>query len=128
MPSRIKRNITAGYTTSKKSGRKGKVIITFPPVLESFDLPAKDHILTVKAGDFVKVLFEYKGQTERMWVIIDRDKDRDPHMWHGILDNNPAFLPAAAGDGVFFHPLAIIDIMRANEIAPVLARIDQGRA
>ncbi len=57
-------------------------------------------------------MFSFRGDFERMWVILSDSKDIDK--WSGYLDNDPVGGQLSqvlkSGDLVEFHPLDIIDI------------------
>lgn len=84
-----------------------------PPLAETFELPNREELLRLKAGDSVKLRFQVGNDTpERMWVVL---KDcSSTNEWTGLIDNDATqhetvkSLPA--GILVRFHPLDIIAI------------------
>jgi hypothetical protein len=92
-----------------------KYKIQRPPLAETFFLPSKERLLSLKPDDLVKIIFQIETEdedAERMWVKII--KQQDSAEWTGILDNDPygekLKQVIKAGDQVIFHPLDIIQI------------------
>jgi len=96
-----------------------KVFVELPPFVPSFHIPEHDEVLTLKIGDFVKLILKPEQPThphlsgERMWVQIT--KRLGPNDWEGITDNDPLFLPVKIGTKVTFHPAAVVDFLRASD-------------
>lgn len=88
-----------------------KYKILRPPLHPNFELPTRDELLALKAGDLVKLIFEVGDVgAERMWVILT--DITTPEQWEGTLDNEPFSDESAAStkvkDRIKFHPLDII--------------------
>jgi len=84
--------------------------ITRPPLVDTFELPAREELLALQDGDYVKLIF---NDQERMWVeIIDCS---DSKKWVGALNNNPVLVDAALGDFIEFNPLDVIGIMKNSK-------------
>jgi hypothetical protein len=84
-----------------------------PPLVESYELPTREELLSLKTGDLAKVTFRVgNDKAERMWVVLT--DCTNPEEWHGTLDNDAIQESAAkilpAGADVAFHPLDIIAI------------------
>lgn len=60
---------------------------------ETFHVPPKEDLATIKPGDFVKLIFDVKGvphiKGERMWVHVTRVSKGKIE---GTLDNNPMYV------------------------------------
>jgi hypothetical protein len=107
-------------TTKTELGKEeqisgGEYTIAFPPVLDSFDLPSREQLLSLRNGDLVKLVFHADGCiSERIWVqICDKLSGWE---WVGVIDNYPLSIPVTYGEFVRFHPLCVIDITRYGEI------------
>lgn len=88
---------------------RGTQSIRRPPLHENFELPTREELLAVKAGDNVKVIFEGAEGAERMWVKVTACEQGA--LWEGELDNAPLFLPLNVGDAITFHPYDVINIL-----------------
>ena len=80
---------------------------------DTFKIPSKKEIDSVKVNDLVKLIFVEKNDSpetipERMWVkIIEINKDN----FVGILDNKPYYIESVKyGDKIVFKIENIIDI------------------
>ena len=85
--------------------------IVRPPLHENFELPERRELLSLKANDLVKIIFQVADEIpERMWVILKNNDDDS--LWSGILDNDPVGVKTQeklkAGMEVKFHPLDVI--------------------
>ena len=89
--------------------------IARPPLAETYDLPDRRDLLTLKAGDTVKLIFRTEEGGERMWIQLSKTDDIDE--WYGTLDNAPMDIAdLGLGDQVGpFHPLDIIAIYRTDK-------------
>jgi uncharacterized protein YegJ (DUF2314 family) len=77
---------------------------------ETFEIPSRAEIKTLKPGDLVKLCFEEDGlYSERMWVNIISNKGDE---FRGILDNQPFGLSTVKyRDIVKFNSKHILSIM-----------------
>ena len=80
----------------------------------TYFLPSPPEIGAVSKGDIVKLIFNYRHQTEkwateRMWVFVD---EADGEALRGLLDNDPdePTSPLKAGDEIVFWRHQIISI------------------
>jgi len=79
----------------------------------SFEIPSKAEINSLKSGDYVKLIFEEEGaNSERMWVkIMSIGNDN----FHGVLMNDPFNLTSIKdGDLVVFNSKNIIEVIYEN--------------
>lgn len=88
-------------------------VVLRPPLEETFELPSRDELLQLKAGDLAKVRFSVgSANPERMWVILQDISDSN--VWTGKIDNDAAQDAVAkvlpAGRLVSFHPLDIVAV------------------
>jgi hypothetical protein len=88
-----------------------------PPIAKTFELPTRDELLSLKPGDFAKLIFRVGSDSpERMWVQIT--EQQDSLEWSGVIDNDAKqektrkVLPT--GKSVKFYPIDIIDTMRGK--------------
>lgn len=84
-----------------------------PPLAPTYELPSRDELLKLRAGDLAKVTFQVgDDEAERMWVILDDCSD--PDKWTGTIDNDARQTATAnilpPGKLVEFHPLDIIAV------------------
>ena len=64
---------------------------------DSFEIPSNEELNSLKAGDYVKLIF---GGKERMWVeITSLDSDNN---YKGKLSNVPLFIDFEFGDIITF--------------------------
>lgn len=82
---------------------------------KTFWIPSSSDRENLNANSTVKLIFEAGRpdkhgfrNAERMWVQITQCHDDGSYT--GILDNNPVFIKAKAGDEVRFEPRHIISI------------------
>jgi hypothetical protein len=94
--------------------------IGMPPLCDTFELPAREHLLSLRRGDFVKLIVTDGHHVERMWAQIS--DIHSPWDWEGVLDNNPVHLSMDWGDTLHFHPLAIIDFKRLRDVSESIVR------
>ncbi|MGM0123271.1 hypothetical protein IGI37_000637 [Enterococcus sp. AZ194] len=83
---------------------------------DTFIIPTKETRRTVKASEYVKLIFrEETGHVERMWVIVTETSAdcADIVTYVGTLDNDPYHLTALqCGETVYFDERHIVDISR----------------
>jgi len=84
-------------------------IIKRPPFLDSFEMPSRRELSSLKIGDNVKLIFTDKDNEngERMWVKLTKNESGEK--WEGELDNKPLGLDMKCGEKIIFHPLDVID-------------------
>jgi hypothetical protein len=88
------------------------VTIELPPVVESFEVPSREEVLALRAGDSVKIVFQQKDLPgERMWVKLTT---LSTAKMVGTLESTPLFISLETGAEVSFHPLAIVAIVKAT--------------
>ena len=89
-----------------------------PPLHKDFELPTREDLLLLRAGNIVKVMIQTNNEpAERVWVkITDCLQDND---WLGILDTDPLgkklSSQLSSGDRLRFHPLDIIQIFEEDK-------------
>jgi uncharacterized protein YegJ (DUF2314 family) len=64
---------------------------------DTFDIPSKDDIASVRKGDFVKVCFHHQDADgeiggERLWVEVETNDIRSQKIV-GTIGNDPVFMP-----------------------------------
>jgi hypothetical protein len=83
----------------------------------TYFLPHPDQIVSLRAGDMVKLLFEYDGEVEeyggeRMWVSVDRINGSE---FEGELLSEPCESHIAKGERVTFRAEDILDYRYADD-------------
>ena len=105
--------------TAKPTSCPPQWTIARPPLAKTFGLPPRKVLLSLVAGDLVKLMFHHLtvGRMcagERMWVRITNCNGIE--CWQGVLDDDPECVnPLEPGDSVLFHPYDIVDIVTAKQ-------------
>ncbi len=84
---------------------------------QSFQVPSKEELATIKPGDFVKLIFTVQHvpniNGERMWVFVTRV---NKNKLEGTLDNNPEFVDYVDyGSKISFTKDHVIQIHKRQE-------------
>lgn len=83
---------------------------------DTFWIPSLEDRTDIDVGQWVKLIFQGKEITERMWVKVTNIVGS----LVGTLDNDPAALPITHGDSIDFEPKHIMDILdNDDEWSPV---------
>ena len=94
---------------------KEHVVVIMPPVAETFELPSRDDLLSLREGDKVKVMCYEEGFDvgERTWLLLIKKLAMD--CWMGVPDCEPLLLNVNCRDKLLFHPLAVINVAAKPE-------------
>lgn len=97
------------------NGKDARPTIARPPLARGFHLPRREDLLSLRPGDYVKLVFTDGSKRERMWVKLIDCSFTDA--WEGSLANQPVHIEGLNfGDTGLFHPLDVIDCLSNQDV------------
>jgi hypothetical protein len=86
-----------------------------PDFVNGFEhpIPSREDRENLRGGDLVKLIFQYQGRSEHMWVQV---VDWDAGEYIGRLDNHPSWIPLEADDLVRFRAEHVVKLDRAKVV------------